>query len=219
MKRLAITLNTLMLASAIFTGCTKDTLKGEGTIVTETRELPNFTMVEISGNRYAEIIPAAESKVEITGYENLVPAYEAKVSNGKLYFEYPNRHNVRRDNIQLKIYTPTIAKIRMSGQTEVKMADGFTGQNFEANLSGDGKLTTGTGNFETTGIFTSGNAKVYAANLTSNNVQVDVSGNGYIEVKANNQLNINISGNGEVHYWGTPAVTTKISGSGKAIKH
>jgi hypothetical protein len=219
MKRLAITLNTIILISALVTGCTKDNLKGEGAIITESRELNNFTMVEISGERYAEIIPATRARVEITGYENLVQAYEAKVKNGRLSFEYPDHCKVRQDNIKLKIYTPSIAKISMSGHTEVKVADGFSGQQFDAQLSGNSHLTTGTGNFETSGFFTSGNAKVYAANITSNKAQVDVSGNGYIEVKAKDQLSIRISGNGEVHYWGNPVVSSSISGNGKTVKH
>jgi hypothetical protein len=219
MKRLVNTLHTFILSTILLTGCSKDILKGEGDIVMESRQVSDFTMVEISGNRFAEIIPSAESKVEITGYENLIPAFESRVINGKLYFDFPNHYNVRRDNIKLKIFTPVVGKLRLSGQTEVTITDGFNGQVFEAQLSGNGKLTTGTGNFETIGIFTSGNSRVYARNLTGNKVQVDVSGNGYIEVKAKAQLAVNISGNGEVHYWGTPAITTKISGNGKAIKH
>jgi hypothetical protein len=219
MKRIVISLSTLIIASAFFTGCTKETLKGEGNIITESRELSDFTMVEISGERYAEIIPANKQRVELTGYENLVAAYEAKVINGKLSFEYPDHCNVLRDNIKMKIYTSSIHKIAMSGHTEVKVADGFSGQQFDAQLSGNSHLTIGTGNFETSGFFTSGNAKVYASNLASNKAQVDVSGNGYIEVKAKDQLSIRISGNGEVHYWGNPAVSSSISGNGKTVKH
>jgi hypothetical protein len=219
MKRLASTLYTLVITSILLTGCTKDSLTGEGSVVTKSRSLSAFTSVDISGMRYAEIIYSDKSMVEITGYENLVPVFESNVKNGSLSFKYPNFTKVKNDNIKLKIYTPVLNKIRLSGSTEVVIGDGFEGQSFEANLSGLSKLSIENSQYEFFDVFSSGNSKVLAKDFIANRIKVDISGNGYLEVNAISELAIKISGNGEVHYWGNPAVSTKISGSGKAVKH
>ncbi|HSC53574.1 MAG TPA: DUF2807 domain-containing protein [Phnomibacter sp.] len=208
----------VVLATVLLMSCTKDVLRGEGSTITETRSLQAFSAVEVSGNRVAEIIPSVEYKVEVTGYQNLVPVYSSIVSNGKLYFEFKN-HRVRNDNISLKIYTPTLSKLNMSGNTDISTGALYAGEYFEAFISGNGVLRMAGGTYGATHFNTSGSAKIYASNVSSNNSHVSVSGNGHIELKANNTLDVEISGNGEVHYWGNPAITSNISGNGKMVKH
>jgi hypothetical protein len=210
----------ILFCSAIaFSSCTKDVLRGEGSITTETRTLPAFSAIEVSGNRHAEIIPSTESKVVVTGYQNLVPAYKSYVSNGKLRFEFSNYYNVRNDNTELKIYTPSINSLSMSGNAEVTMGENFSSDYFEAFLSGNGILRMQGGNVNQLKLSTSGSAKVYTSAVLSNQSNVSVSGNGYLEVQASNKLDVHISGNGEVHYWGNPTVSSSISGNGKIVKH
>jgi len=209
----------LFFSAVLFSSCTKDVLRGEGSVTAETRSLPTFSAIEVSGNRQAEIILSTDSKVEITGYQNLVPAYKSYVSNGKLRFEFNNCNNVKNDNISLKIYTPSVSAISMSGNTEVQVSENFSAEYFEAFLSGNGTLRMHGGNFNQLKLHTSGSAKVYASAVLSNQSNVSVSGNGYLEVKASKTLDVHISGNGEVHYWGNPTVSSTISGNGKIVKH
>jgi hypothetical protein len=209
----------VLISVILFSSCTKEVLHGEGNITTETRNLAAFSAIEISGNRHAEIILSTESKVEITGYQNLVAAYKSTVSNGKLRFDFNNCTKVHNENISLKIYTPSFSSINMSGNAEVKMGENFSGNYFEAMLSGNGILRMQGGNFSTVKLNSSGSAKVYASAVVSNQTNVSVSGNGYMEVQATKALDVRISGNGEVHYWGNPTVSTNISGNGKIVKH
>jgi len=209
----------VFISAILFSSCNKEVLRGEGSITAETRSLPAFTAIEVSGNRQAEIILSAESKVEITGYQNLVPAYQSHVSNGKLRFEFNNYHNVKNDNISLKIYTPSVSAISMSGNTEVQVSENFSADYFEAFLSGNGTLRMHGGNFNQLKLHTSGSAKVYASAVLSKQSNISVSGNGYLEVQASKTLDVHISGNGEVHYWGNPTVSSSISGNGKIVKH
>jgi hypothetical protein len=219
MKRLEIKMGSLLMVLTLFASCSKDTLTGEGAIVTKTRELREFSKVELSGIRSAEIISSDKSMVEITGYENLIPVFESNVNNGGLAFKYPNLTRVKNDNITLKIYTKTLSNLIMSGETKVIIGSGFVGNTLEANLSGSSDLRIGDGRFERFEISSSGESKVYARDLATKSARVNISGRSFIEVKAMLDLSIVISGAGEVHYWGNPTVSSQISGSGKAVKH
>jgi hypothetical protein len=211
---------TIFFLSAIMlSSCTKEVLRGEGTITTETRMFNAFTAVEISGDREAEIIFSSESKVEISGYENLIAAYSSRVSNGKLYFDFPNACVVKNDNIRLKIFTPQLSKIVISGSGTVATGEGFTGQVFEGLLSGDALLTIGTGQYDKVRYTISGSGQILAEPLAAKTATVFISGSGKVEVRASQTLDATISGSGMVHFWGNPAVTSHISGDGKLVKH
>ena len=199
--------------------CSKDVLKGDGPIRTETRTLTSFTSVDISGNRNIEIIKSDVKKVEVTGYENLVSSYESKIENGTLTFGFVNHWRVKNDNISLKIYTPDFSEIHLSGNNHVTIGAGFNLSDFEASMSGNGKLFFTEGTVNNLTIKSSGNGETHADKLVAQNVRVEISGNGTAEVQAVKTLSVRISGNGEVHYWGNPAVSSSISGNGKTVKH
>ncbi len=215
-----IGLFSLLSAVLLVSSCTKDVLSGNGNTVTETRTLPAFTSIDLVGNRAAEFIYSAESKVELTGYENLLNSFHEKVENGKLSFEYPGHTSVRNDNIRLKIYTPHITKTTLVGNTDVRIGGGFNNIDFKAELAGNGKLRFAPNHFNKLELRTSGNAEVYAEPVVAKHVDVDVSGNAFIEVRATERISIQVSGSGEVNYWGNPAdADIHISGHGHAIRH
>jgi hypothetical protein len=219
MKQLITSMVLFMAIIVTSSSCSKDVLRGEGSTVTETRNLQSFNSVEIAGNREAEIIKSTEWKVEVTGYANLVSAYGSYITNGRLRFEYPNYRNVRHDNIRLRIYTPDITAVFMSGNTDIHIAEGFAGSQFRADLSGNGNLSMGTCNFTSIELRTSGNAEINAEPVQATNADVQVSGSARIQVRATENLKVRISGSGEVHYWGNPHTDVQVSGSGKAIRH
>jgi len=199
--------------------CSKDVLKGDGPVRSETRTLTTFSSIDISGNRDVEIIKSDTRKVEVTGYENLVGSYESKVDNGTLTFGFVNHWRVRNDNISLKIYTPDFSEIHLSGNNTVNIGAGFNLDEFKASMSGNGKLLFSEVTVNNLTIKSSGNGETHAEKLISQHVRVEISGNGMAEVQAVKTLSIRISGNGEVHYWGNPEVSSSISGNGKTVKH
>jgi len=199
--------------------CSKDVLKGDGTIRTETRELTTFARIDISGNRNVEIIKSETKKVEVTGYDNLIGSYESKVDNGTLSFGFLNHFRVKNDNISLKIYTPDLSDIHLSGNNIVTFGSGFNFNDFEASMSGNGKVTFNEGVVNNLTIKTTGNGEIHAEKLLAQHARIESSGNGLSVVQVAQTLSVRISGNGEVHYWGNPEVNSSISGNGKTVKH
>lgn len=210
----------LLSAVLLISSCTKDVLTGSGNTITETRTLPSFTSIDLVGNRNAEFVYSTESKVELTGYGNLLNSLQEKVENGRLSFEYPGHTNVRNDNIRLRIYTPHITKATLVGNADVKIGSGFNNSDFKAELAGNGKLRFAPNHFNKLELRTSGNAEVYAEPAEAKRVDVEVSGNAFIEVRATERISIQVSGSGEVNYWGNPSdADIHISGHGHAIRH
>lgn len=215
--------NVLALATLgiafLLQSCSKDVLVGDGPNRTETRELASFRHIDVSGNRHVEIVKSDVYKVEVTGYENLTVAFQSKVENGYLSFGYLNHWRVKNDNISLKIYSPDLSGMHISGNNEVSIGTGFNFNDLEVSMTGNGKLFFGACTANNFKIKSNGNGETFAEKLHAQNIRVEINGNGLAEVHATKTLSVKIIGNGEVHYWGDPQVAANISGNGKTIRH
>jgi len=223
MKKTTIHFGTLILfalTTLTFTACRKDLLSGHGSTITETRTLSSFHKVMVSGKPEVQIIKSDESKVEITGYANLVSAYRTDVSNNELVAGYRNATVISNDNISLKIYTNDLSQVDMSGKVETMISGVFSGNEFTAKLSGDTKLQVNGGLTYHKAIYDlSGLSRVFAKNITAAESIAHCSGETLIELTATQKLRVDISGKSDVHYWGNPAqVEEHISGLGKLFR-
>ena len=200
------------------TSCTRDVLSGEGSVVTETRTLPAFDAIEISGARRVEVIKSSENKVEVTGYINLVSALRAPVTNKVVKFDFGKHLQVKNDNISLKIYTSELRKVQSSGNNRITLGNGFGGDLLRLYQSGAGKLETGAANYNRLEVSLSGSGEILAAGVETREANVDLSGSGRATVAARQNLRVRISGNGTVGYLGTPQTDINISGSGRVTR-
>jgi hypothetical protein len=196
-------LAALALLSA---SCEKDVLRGSGAVVTETRQLAPFHNIQIDGTTESEVVFSTESKVEITGYQNLVNEYLSEVNNLSLKFRFRNLQNIRNNNLRVKIYTPNLRSVSLSGDLGMVIGEGFKANSFYANLSGITRLEWNGGEYKETYYDVSGNAKLYARLLKANSVVIEASGNTKAEATALEQLDATASGTSEIAYWGRPPI-------------
>jgi len=200
----------------LLSSCTKDMLRGNGDKKIEVRQLSAFTTVHFSGLREAEIIYSTESKVELSGYANLVNNMEARVTGGNLYFSYPNHYNIKNDNVKLRIYTNKLDGIYQSGDTKIKIGEGFNPDVFKVYLSGNSHLEIAGGSANRFIIEGSGRSKVFAKPFQSDRVEIDLSGDSYAEVAPVDFMKVHASGKVRIKYWGSPAGTdVQTSGDAK----
>jgi Putative auto-transporter adhesin, head GIN domain len=204
-----------MALTLLLSSCTKDMLRGNGDKKIEVRSMPEFTSVDLSGMREAEIILSNESKVELSGYANLVNNMETIVSSGHLYFRYPNHQNIKNDNVKLRIYTKNLEGIFQSGSTKVIISEGFHLDVFTVYQSGNSHLEIAGGSANRFVAEGSGNSKIFAKAFNAKKVELELSGNSYTEVAPSELLKVHASGRVRVKYWGTPA-STEVQTSGEA---
>jgi len=219
MKR--IILLSITLSAFVFSSCSKVRLKGEGSILSETRQLENFTTIEANGSTEIEVIASNSNSVIVTGYQNLVPAYDTKVKGDRLVLEYKREYiNVRNNNIKVTVYTTNADAVRLNGSGDVRIGSNLKASSMDIDLNGSGKVYFGNNDFETAYYSISGSGEINARGASAKNVTAKISGSGDMDVTATNSLTAKISGSGTIDYWGNPAVVeTEISGSGKVRKN
>ena len=212
--------NVLAILSITFVlfSCSKEKIRGTGSILTESRNHNNFTGVTVFGSASVQIAQGTTFSVDVKGYGNLLPYYETRIVNNKLEMGYKNNVNVKNDNIQVFITMPSINSISLHGSGNISTNGVFAGNtNFEAFIAGNGNINFSSGttqNFKST---IAGSGNIYTLNMVADKAETNISGSGNTEITANNELKVTIAGSGDVYYRGTPVITTSISGSGAVI--
>lgn len=214
-------MKTILLLASIITlaACNKPSLRGSGATVTEVRSVPAFNNVRVEGSGNATITQGTTASVQVTGYENLVPAYETYVTNGTLVLKFKNDyHNIRNNNISVKIVTPSLERTSINGSGSMLIKN-FTGNLFQTEINGSGKVTVENSRYLTANLEVNGSGDIHAQQLTAGDVEARISGSGRIEITCFVKLVARISGSGDVFYWGNPQhLDMQVSGSGKVIR-
>lgn len=236
MKKIA----AIIVAATIFMvipSCRK--VIGDGPVVTEARNVSNFTGIssEMSGRVNFTIAP--DYKVEITGQQNILDVLKTNVVNGVLHIDFKNGVRVRNyQDLVINVTAPYADYFRLSGTGEMNVHGTITANNLKLSMSGAADITveraviadkigvdiSGTGNinvisgsakFEEVDI--SGSGKVGLGDITARSALTHTSGSGDVKLNLSENLEVHISGSGSVYYHGNPSISTHISGSGKVI--
>jgi len=208
------------LSIIAFSSCSKHRIKGEGSIISETRNTSGFSTVKLNGSEDVEIIPSKESKIIVSGYQNLVPVFKTNVSGSTLNLEFENNYfNVRNNNIKVTVYTTGISKIDINGSGNITLRDSLKTDRLRMEINGSGNIYTYNNYIENVELDINGSGNINARNTTGKYVYAEISGSGDAEITVQEKLDVKINGSGSVKYWGNPGtVNTDISGSGKVRK-
>ena len=102
-----------------FCSCNKenapDCFKTAGEVQTETRDLGNFSKLELNSNLKYELVDTNFCGIEITGPKNLLPKIDAQLSDGVLKIENVNTCNFLRSfehEIIVTLYFDSITNIQ-----------------------------------------------------------------------------------------------------------
>lgn len=231
-----IQIAAVSLIALLFTSCIGERIEGNYHLITEEREVRPFDDVMLTGNIQAEIIPSDEVKVIIKGESNVLPYLQTKSDGVTLTIGFRNGYNIHENySVEVKIYTPVLQGIRVSGSGNVysgmysadyvflevsgsgSISCGFDAEAVEARISGSGRIFAE--GWASTGQYrVSGSGNIDASDLLLSHCNARISGSGNIRTSVSSVLDANISGSGNVYYKGNPEVFTQISGSGKVIR-
>ena len=232
MKSLSVFIVTVF----IFSSCSKIT--GEGPVVTETRNVANFTGIDLRCSADVYYKQDAAYKVEVNAQQNILDVLITEISNGKLVVRYKNDVSVKSDHkTTVVISSPEANSFRISGSGDIKTTGSLTPSNLNLDISGSGnilltELTTGyidanisgSGSIEASGgaiteekLNISGSGNIDFSNVAAIKTSTTTSGSGGTKVNVSERLTVTISGSGSVYYKGNPVVSVNISGSGKVL--
>ncbi|SFH03176.1 head GIN domain-containing protein [Pontibacter chinhatensis] len=233
--KLPLSLSLLMLVGA-FTSCNLNCLRGEGDVESRTLELARLSGVDVSGGTKVYISRGERQQVEVKGQANILNELKTDI-NGDGTWEIGFKQCLgNHETVEVYITVPELHTARVSGSGAVELQDVFESREFNAGVSGSGKVLlrlaaekvsariSGSGTIHAAGvadvqdISISGSGKYNAYDLNSRTVQVDISGSGRAEVTAEEEMKADVSGSGQVYYAGNPSVSSDMSGSGKVMK-
>lgn len=200
----------------IIVSCTDDDkINGSGNLVTETREVDEFTRVISEGVFEVNITAGTDQSVEVTADDNIMQYVKTTVSSKQLslYLKDGNYGNI---TLKSNIKVAELNGITNSGTGNINAINVNEDAEFNVINSGTANITI-EGESDALEIMNEGTGDFKGFDFEVNSCQVENIGSGDIEVNCNESLNIKITGSGDVYYKGKPSINVDISGSGKVI--
>jgi hypothetical protein len=204
-----------ILVLVVLAGCSWTGVPGSGNAKTEARSVPAFTAVDIAGPIDADIANGPESRVEITGDDNIVPLITSDVRGDRL--EIGTRKNIRPSvHLVAKITVPRLTGIGLTGSGDIT-AHGIQSDRLGVTLTGSGTIRAD-GTAHEAEVELVGSGTIALDKLTAERASVSVSGSGDVAVAASKALDVSITGSGDVTYRGDPELKKRITGSGNVTR-
>jgi len=187
---------------------------GNGKVETESRGLPGFSSVSLSGIGSLRI-HSGDFKVEVTSDSNILPYIVTEVVGTELRIGMkPGIRTFRPTKIEYDVTLPALEGIGLSGSGSIHI-DRFSGESFRAHISGSGSLE-GELSYEKASLGVSGSG-AYALSGDFGTLDLDISGSGSgVFAGTAKTCLANISGSGSISGkdFSIDALKATISGSG-----
>jgi hypothetical protein len=222
LRSLAALLLTLMLAGCDNSGCTSDcmqvngdgpTIKGSGTLKTETRTVEPFTTIRFSrigGN--LEIERTGTAGLTVTAEDNVLPLLTSEVKDGTLTLSIAKGKGFSGKQPTYKITVGDLREVDVAGSGRLD-ATKLQGAALTVSMSGSGtgKLA---GQVDDLRLTVTGSGSCNAGDLQAKRAKATVTGSGDLTVNASDELDAEVSGSGSIRYVGSPKLKSDVSGSG-----
>jgi hypothetical protein len=187
-----------------------NSVKGSGNVVSEKRNVAEFTAIEAGGAFLVEIAAGKEFSVTVEGDDNLLPMVTTKV-NGKTLELSSEKNFSTRNRIKVVITAPKIEEIDASGASRFDVT-GIDNENITVEMSGAAKVTLN-GKAKSLVVDMGGASRLDALQMTAENATVDGGGASSAKVNATGELKVDVGGASRVRYAGTPKnIYKKTSG-------
>jgi hypothetical protein len=230
----------ISVALISFSSCRWRSVRGNGNVVTETRNEGSFRSVKAAGSFDVYLTQGEGSSIKIETDENLMKYIVTEIKDDVLVIKTKQGVNLRTKN-DLKVFltSPEYQKIEIAGSGNIISESKLSSSekiSFRVAGSGDIKLNeidapavevkiAGSGKAEASGftksveINVAGSGDVRFSNLKAENAEVHIAGSGNVWVYSSQLLDVHVAGGGDIHYAGNPVnIKKKIAGSGNLIK-
>ena len=217
--RIRLSMAVLILAALACSSLSAGTNQviGSGHVISETRDVANFTSVELASSADVNILLGNAESVNVEADDNIAPLIQTKATNGKLIIStQPNVNFTSTNRVVVTLAMKSLERVTLSGSGNLHVAE-MTGPDLVVQLPGSGDITVeGTTDHVTISLAGSGN--IQCNGLKAKSAQVTLTGSGTIMVYASESLDARLAGSGTIRYEGSPAQVTKsITGSGTIV--
>ena len=209
-----IALAIVLIRYDVFGGSSSSsTVQGSGVAATQTRELQNFSSVELSGSNNVVVHVGGKQSVVVHADDNLLRYVTTQVQADKLTIGNTSGSFTTNSTMSVDVNVPSLEALTLTG-SGVITATGIKVSSLMVRLSGNGVLRA-SGSATRLDVSLGGSGDAQLEQLVARDVRAVVSGSGRILVSATNSLDAAVPGSGAIVYSGNPAhVTTSITGTG-----
>ena len=194
--------------------------EGSGVPASETRELPPFDSVELSGSNDVMIHVGGEQSVVVHADDNLLDRVTTRVSGRKLVVGNESGGGTvvtTEMPMRVEVTVPTLSEVTLSGSGLIGAA-GVEAESFTVAMSGSG-VVNAIGRTDTLVVTLGGSGDAQLQDLTARDVRARMSGSGRILVHAAEKIDASVSGTGSIVYTGDPEqVSSKVTGVGTVTR-
>lgn len=212
MKRLAaVFVSLFVLVPAV----AQDTVDRTTTPTKQTRELPEFTEIEVRIAADVEVNIGKPSPLTIKADERILPLIQTEVRDGRLVIRakesFKSKHapTIKGTVAHLKV-------VEIDGAADMQVT-GLDNESPEVAVKGAADVHLA-GKTEQLTVSLMGAVDLFATKLEARDVSVVIKGAADVDVNVAKSLNVVIAGAGDVHYVGDPKVMSTITGDGSVQK-
>jgi hypothetical protein len=232
---------SLILGLSLMTfSCTTQNSSESGNQVTDERDLPNISRVKIDGVINLVIAQSDKPSLRIEGDEALIAKLQVNQEGDLLELKFDENAGDFFENSTLDVFLTLgdLKEFEFDGVGNIKTDGTLKLEDLQLNGSGVGNIVLNLeankinstfdllGNLKLEGIVeeislvNNGIGNVDASSLKAQNMNLNSSGIGKVDVWCSGELTINVSGIGAVSYAGNPTkVNESISGIGKITRN
>ncbi len=241
MKRLPVLLFLLTFAfgatHAQNWGWNTKTVRGDGKLITQEREVDGFEGVKACCSLTVEVTPGSTISVRVEAEENLQEYVETKVFGNTLEIGFKDKVNVQpKRDITVYVTMPKLEMLDASSSADIYTTGEFKGDRLKLeSSSGSTVKAMFSGRDVTADVSSGGNIKVagtadyieaeassggqvHAEDLEAKEADADVSSGGGIEVNVSEKLKADASSGGRVRYSGKPSTVNTDASSGGSVR-
>jgi len=160
--------------------------------------VPAFKSVELRGGGNVVVVPGQTQRVTIVEGSSQVTRFRMK-EGGRLQIDICDRQCPRNYSLQVRIESPRVPDLAISGGGGINVSGGFSPQSHIA-------------------VAIDGGGKIDARAVEVRDVTAAVDGGGRINVRAGSILTAAVDGGGAIRYSGNPRVTSAIDGGGSVTR-
>ena len=215
-----------------------ETVRGSGTVVEESRDIGDFSAVELAtqGRLYIEM--GGSESLRIEADDNLMEYIETDIRAGNLVIENRRGTNLRpSQQINYYLTVDELDTIEISSSGDIETGDlesgsfsisisssgnlsieGLEATSLNVRISSSGDLEILDGQVQQQDITISSSGKYNAEDLGSAEAEVNLTSSGSAIIQVSDRLSGRLTSSGDVRYIGNPDVNVSTSSSGRAVQ-
>ena len=208
---LLLCLSTLLLAGCSLKFSSFTGVQGSGVLATETRDVGDFTGLDLRGSANVKIAVGQKARVVLELDDNLLPLIQTEVRNGQLVIDNQQSYRSSR-GLNVSITVPEMQQLAVHGAGDISIVN-LDSDQFVVDLNGSSDVTA-LGSARKLTVTINGSGTVHLEDVVANEATATIRGSGDIRLHVLEELSANILGSGDIRYRGTPQVSKSIQGSG-----